>query len=517
MPQRVLRALWIFVRRRRRWFVLGAATAVALCAVLLLRDRPPKLLPDALGADVPLNAGERVVIVAPHCDDETLGAGGLLHDAVAARADVHVIMVTNGDGFRYAVEAQFKTLRPTRQNYIKFAYQRQQETLNAVHLLGLSPDRVVFLGYPDRGIAPMWSTNWAPDHPFRSRYTGLTESPYANSFTPGARYCGAQLAADLMALFERYRPTLIVFPHPNDAHPDHWAVNAFVNYVVERASERGDDWARTARLRLYLVHRGEWPNPKGLNTKLALLPPKTLVNTRTRWLVRSLADQTAELKRDAILAYHSQVALMRTYLLSFARQNELFGELDPVVLPVLAEPAVGAGATGRPWSPTALPSGMARITADPVSDTVARRIEASADVIAVDAGRSSSYLYLRIVTRGPMRPDVSYNIHLVPLGSVSSQDRPRVDLRFSPPGNLTVLSGAVQATRGFAAALASEAAVAVPLSELGSPRRLYVNVDTSIAGLGVDRAAWTLVDLGSQPPGQETGRQERAVPPINKR
>lgn len=507
MAQSALCSFGAFIRRRRRLFVFGAVAAIAVGAWLLLKGRPPKLPPGTLGADEPLTKNDRVVIIAPHCDDETLGAGGLLHDAVTAGADVHVIMVTNGDGFRYAVEAELRTLRPSRQTYIRFAYERQQETLNAVHLLGLAPDKVIFLGYPDRGIAHMWSSNWTPDNPYRSRYTGLTESPYSNSFTPGARYCGEQLAADLMTLFERYRPTLIVFPHPNDAHPDHWAVNAFVNYVLQQASERGDDWARTARLRLYLVHRGEWPNPKGLNTKLALLPPKTMINTRTHWLVRNLPDQVVELKRDAILAYHSQVALMRAYLLSFARQNELFGELDPIVLPTLAAPPAGPGAAGKAWSPAALPPGMVRITADPASDTVARRIEAGADIIAVDAGRSSSHLYLRIITRGPMRPDVNYNIHFVPLGSVSSRDRPRLDLRFNPPGQLVVLSGPVKATRGFAASLASEAAVVVPLSELGGPRRLYISVDTSIAGFGIDRAAWTLVDLGGQPPGPGPGRQ----------
>lgn len=507
MAQKALRAIRAFIRRRRHLVILSAAAAIAVGAWLLLRGRPPKLPPATLGVVEPITKDDRVVIIAPHCDDETLGAGGLLHDAVAAGADVRVIVVTNGDGFRYAVEAELRTLRPSRQTYIKFAYQRQQETLNAVHLLGLPPERVIFLGYPDRGIAHMWSTNWTPENPYRSRYTGLTESPYNNSFTPGARYCGEQLAADLMTLFERYQPTLIVCPHPNDAHPDHWAVNAFVNYVLEEVRERGDDWARTARLRLYLVHRGEWPNPKGLNPKLALLPPKTMINTRTHWLVRNLPDQVVELKRDAILAYHSQVALMRAYLLSFARQNELFGELDPIALPLLTAPPTVSGAPRKAFSPAALPPGLARIVSDPASDTVARRIEAGADIIAVDAGRGSSQLFLRIITRGPMRPDINYNIHLVPLGSMSSRDRPRLDLRFNPPGQLTVLSGPASMTHGFAASLASEAAVVVPLSELGGPRRLYISVDTSIAGFGVDRAAWTLVDLGDQPPGAEPGRE----------
>lgn len=481
------------VRRRRNIALIALAALVCVAAWFFVGGQPPRLSPDELPADQPVVAADRVVIVAPHCDDETLGAGGLLHDAALAGAEVHVIMVTNGDGFRYAVEAERRTLRPPHQAYVQYAYERQQETLAAVKLLGLPPGNVTFLGYPDGGIARMWSGNWERSNPVRSQFTGLTSSPYKNSFTPGAPYAGEQLAADLAALLHQYRPTLLVFPHPNDAHPDHWAVNAFVNYVLQGLREQGDDWTSSVRQRLYLVHRGEWPNPKRLNMKMPLLPPRTLLNTQTHWLKRTLDSNTVSLKHEAILAYHSQVLWMSRYLLSFARQNELYGELAPANAPLIA--GIGSGpATSLP------PPGLVRATTDPASDTLARQMEPGADILFVDAGRSDTHLLLSIGMRGAVTPDVTYNVHLVPLGLSAGGARARLDLSFVPPGSLTASSPAGIATAATGAAGGKIVNILVPLSELGTPSQLYISADTSVGKLGIDRAAWTLVNLADVAP-----------------
>jgi len=37
------------------------------------------------------------MVVAPHPDDEVLGAGGLIQQAVAAGAEVRIVYLTNGD------------------------------------------------------------------------------------------------------------------------------------------------------------------------------------------------------------------------------------------------------------------------------------------------------------------------------------------------------------------------------------------------------------------------------------
>src|SRR5690606_38288777 len=129
----------------------------------------------------------RWLVIAPHCDDEILGAGGLLHTAVQAGCAVRVVLLTNGDGYnRTALRGQSRRLRLTPDQYIEFAYLRQRETLAALGVLGISPAEVVFCGYPDRGLAAMWEEHWDFDRPYRSRFTRVTRSPYANSRTWGA-------------------------------------------------------------------------------------------------------------------------------------------------------------------------------------------------------------------------------------------------------------------------------------------------------------------------------------------
>src|SRR5690606_13032490 len=144
---------------------------------------------------------------------------------------VRIVMMTNGDGFnRYALGSQHRRLRPTPAQYIEFAYLRQQETLQAVARLGLPRDSVYFLGYPDRGLAAMWSDYWTPDRLYRSPSTRATRSPYHNSFTPAAPFCGRALVDDLKAIFRETRPTHVVTSHPHDAHGDHWATYCFALY-----------------------------------------------------------------------------------------------------------------------------------------------------------------------------------------------------------------------------------------------------------------------------------------------
>src|SRR5574340_1404799 len=47
--------------------------------------------------------GDRILVVAPHPDDESLGCAGLIKQAVENGADVHVVVMTNGDANEWSV------------------------------------------------------------------------------------------------------------------------------------------------------------------------------------------------------------------------------------------------------------------------------------------------------------------------------------------------------------------------------------------------------------------------------
>ena len=82
----------------------------------------------------------RCLILAPHPDDESLGCGGLIAACVAAGRPPVVAILTDGVGSHPGSRA----FPPDRLRAV-----RSEEARRAVRLLGLPPDRLVFLNQPD--------------------------------------------------------------------------------------------------------------------------------------------------------------------------------------------------------------------------------------------------------------------------------------------------------------------------------------------------------------------------------
>jgi LmbE family N-acetylglucosaminyl deacetylase len=91
-----------------------------------------------------LTGGLPIVILSPHPDDETLGAGGLIAEACASGQSVEVVVVTDGSGSHPRSK-----LYPKR----KLVDLRCSEVHKAGLVLGLQPDRITFLGLTDT-LAP---------------------------------------------------------------------------------------------------------------------------------------------------------------------------------------------------------------------------------------------------------------------------------------------------------------------------------------------------------------------------
>ena len=81
-----------------------------------------------------------VLVVAPHPDDETLGAGGLIASCAALGLDVRIITVTDGEA-SHAPTPRWPAER--------LARVRRAEQLEALRRLGLERPCPTFLGLPD--------------------------------------------------------------------------------------------------------------------------------------------------------------------------------------------------------------------------------------------------------------------------------------------------------------------------------------------------------------------------------
>lgn len=142
---------------------------------------------------------------------------------VRAGGSVRVVYMTSGDAFRVAVERAKRRVSVKAADFIAFGKLRQQESLGALRELGLRADAASFLGYPDRGLMPLWLRNWAPDQRFRSRYTRASASPYDRGHAscrsaPGdRRRYGFKPRFKLFILHGRF--TLFLNNHSHTASP----------------------------------------------------------------------------------------------------------------------------------------------------------------------------------------------------------------------------------------------------------------------------------------------------------
>jgi LmbE family N-acetylglucosaminyl deacetylase len=117
--------------------------------------------------------GQRVLVVAPHPDDEVCGCGGTLLRHLAAGDAVTILYVTDGRGSRaWGLTAEAMAAR------------RQQEAAACAAVLGVND--WLWLGLPE------W--DWAVE----------------------------ELAPRLLALLEQVKPDLIYAPSRVDFHPEHW-------------------------------------------------------------------------------------------------------------------------------------------------------------------------------------------------------------------------------------------------------------------------------------------------------
>lgn len=259
----------------------------------------------------PAGRGDRILIVAPHVDDEAIGAGGYALDAIANGAEVYVVYLTAGDCARFSTRLMHKTLEPTASNYLSVGRTRIDEAHAAMKLLGVPADHLFVLGYPDRGLRAMVDN---PDAIVRASGTRAHEVPYANALSPGSQYKIENAISDLKQVIALTRPTMVVAPVPFDQHPDHAATAEIVDFAL--------DELRWCPMRLgYLVHARRM-KPLVNTPERALLPPTRMKGFS--WATYPLSDRVQQIKTDVLMTYKSQKPYVFLLRNAFVRRNELF-------------------------------------------------------------------------------------------------------------------------------------------------------------------------------------------------
>ncbi len=275
--------------------------------------------------ELTIPAHERVLILAPHPDDETLATGGVLAacDARAGPDQLRIVVVTNGDASRLAAWLTFKRpLTPTRLQTL--ARWRQQETLAALNTLGVVRAQIEFWGFPDQGLSFLW-THRTQDRRYRSPHTGLDHTRQARN-APTRPYTGPALTQALRHTLMTFRPTLIFMPHPQDAHADHRALARFLLWVLPQLEAKPSP---LPRILAYPMWRAGFPRRRYLR----LDKPETDLDAHfplpgQRWLSFPLAPSLQTRKAAALRHFRTQAITARGLLRAAARAyREIFAQL----------------------------------------------------------------------------------------------------------------------------------------------------------------------------------------------
>jgi LmbE family N-acetylglucosaminyl deacetylase len=269
---------------------------------------------------------DRLLVLAPHPDDETLGTGGLIQEALSVGAAVRVVYLTYGDNDEWSFVVYRKTPVIGRGPVARMGEVRRKEALAACDSLGVRAENVVFLGYPDFGTLAIWQQHWGDRPAFRSMLTRATAVPYEDAYRPGALYKGEEILRDLTALLRDFRPTKVMVSHPADQNPDHEALYLFTRVALWDVSGE-----MKPEILPYLVHYGHWPVPSGYHPGDREEPPDGLALVAT-WGEVTLSPGMERRKEAALSAHRTQMDYAGRRLRSFIRTSEIFADYPEISL-----------------------------------------------------------------------------------------------------------------------------------------------------------------------------------------
>jgi LmbE family N-acetylglucosaminyl deacetylase len=210
-------------------------------------------------------AQDRVLVIAPHPDDEAIATGGVLQVARAAGAACRVLVITDGDNNPWPQRWIEKRWHIGAADRARWGAERRGEAVAALQVLGLQLSDVRCFGFPDLGLTDV--------------------------LLRGEPALGETLAAQL----DEFRPSCLFLPALDDRHPDHSALHVLLQLVL-----LGQSGPRP-KLYTFGVH-GEASAVDGV--------------------VLQLSETQRETKRAAIMSHQTQMRLSRRRFVAYARAQE---------------------------------------------------------------------------------------------------------------------------------------------------------------------------------------------------
>jgi LmbE family N-acetylglucosaminyl deacetylase len=232
------------------------------------------------------DSNSRLLVIAPHPDDETLGCSIILQRAVRASAAIHVVYATDGDNNPWPQRLIERKWRLDATDRKRWARLRRTEALAALRVMGVRASDVHFLGLPDQGLTDLLRCDCRP-----------TLERFA-------------------AIINDWSPTHLMVPSVADTHPDHNALAVVLRLALAQFFPRDSSISAWS----YAIH--------GKN--------RTFVE-HSREVPQSESETKAKI--EAIRCHKTQLKLSRRRFLAYASRPERFARLT------WCEPALIDGST----------------------------------------------------------------------------------------------------------------------------------------------------------------------------
>ena len=279
----------------------------------------------------PFTKEDRVLVLAPHPDDEDISCGGVIQRALKSGAQVKVAYLTCGDNNIFSIVFYnkfmflFRLFSLKHSDFTDLGNQRVQEAINAMKILGLDENNLIFLGYPDHGTDHMFVFHWNQQKPYRSSFSGHSHVPYDRSAGYKKKFTADNVIEDVKSILADYKPTKVFVASSSDVNGDHWA---YYLYLMASLYDLGDSVPRP-KIYPYLIHAPGWPLPRHYHPGMTITPPEKFFGDALpiiNWHQLKLTNEEIDKKHKAMLAYDTQDRISGFYLMSFVRENELFGD-----------------------------------------------------------------------------------------------------------------------------------------------------------------------------------------------
>ena len=170
--------------------------SLALSHILTETYRQPRL--------VEIPEGRRILVLAPHMDDEILGCGGTLRKHVLAGASVTVVFMTDGRHGDPDLNASRLPESERREREQRLVEIRKEESRRAADIIGIG--NLVFLDQPD-----------------------------------GELSVNPEVTSALVNVLRTKQPDLVYLPFLTERHRDHWETGSVFLEAIQSSGSTLDD------------------------------------------------------------------------------------------------------------------------------------------------------------------------------------------------------------------------------------------------------------------------------------